>query len=433
MNSSIKHNISFWILIILVVLEGFLISLAYKYLPTLLTPWIYLLIGVSIGSVILTFKNTYFSQQVNDPLPHNNLKKTLWLLPLAIALFIFTYIQFKAVPIDYLKVKELGSDVIPQMHYFVKRFLAGTFPYDPIPINDLDYVLHPTYPPLKWMPYVLSEWLNIDYRIQGMGVYIISLLFFSYYIIKSGKNIFLSITIASIPFILSLMYFSQEISSITRTMEYDVAAYYLLVCISLFTKNRWAIAISILFCLLSRYSLVFWLPLVGITAWYYYGFKYFGMITLIISGGVLFIYGPFLWFDMDTFIRGYEYYALASINEWTPYENHKLSYHLEKGFGFASYAYLYLTGSIEDKINTLQNIHLYAIILTILILTAYWWKNKDQYSFDIFAIGSFKIYLTLFYSFVVIPYGYLNIVPLMVSFGGILIIYKVLQTPVFNT
>ena len=55
-----------------------------------------------------------------------------------------------------------GSDIIPSLYLYVKRFLAGEFAYQPLEFDG--WTVLPTYFPMMWLPYCFSEILKIDYR-----------------------------------------------------------------------------------------------------------------------------------------------------------------------------------------------------------------------------------------------------------------------------
>ena len=75
-----------------------------------------------------------------------------------------------------------GSDVIPSLYLYVKRFLAGEFPYQPLEFRG--WTVMPTYFPMMWLPYCFSEILEIDYRWTAYFVFLIPLLIYFWKIIN---------------------------------------------------------------------------------------------------------------------------------------------------------------------------------------------------------------------------------------------------------
>jgi len=204
------------------------------------------------------------------------------------------------------------------------------------------------------------------------------------------------------------------------TVEGLMAAFYLLVGFALLKgKLRW-IAAAVLLCLLSRFSLVLWLPLFLLILLANRGFKtalYFG---LALCAGFLLVYGPFLIKDPYIFTKGFDYYTLAAGGEWTikPWqegENARYPYHLDKGMGFAVYFYKYVAGDYLQKLEVTRQVHLWASLATTGILALVFWWNRKKLHPMVFALGSLKIYLAVFYSLIQVPYFYLYTTPLFLN------------------
>jgi len=82
--------------------------------------------------------------------------------------------QIRNFPIDYYNPE--GSDVIPQIGIMINRFLNGGFPYHHIDEWTFTHTLYPTYLPMTWMPFIIPEVLQFDYRwfafgILGLGIF----------------------------------------------------------------------------------------------------------------------------------------------------------------------------------------------------------------------------------------------------------------------
>lgn len=404
--------------------------------PDILSPFgsafLYLVLGISTGCVLIKYskgKNSLLSISVSSAT--KNISKSWWITVAAgfAVIWVLAKNQFDQVKIIHNQVDKVGSDVIPQIMYFVKRFTSGEFPYKPIPIPEMGYELIPTYLPFQWMPYIPAEIFGFDYRYIALTILSVATFLFLKQLSKISIDKWMRWVLMLIPIVFLINYFPSFYSSSKITVEYNVAAYYLLLCLAIYKRNIWGIGLALLACILSRYSLVLWLPLLGILGWFHLGKTAFFKIIGIIIGGVGLIYLPFFFVDPLLFSKGYHYYAEASIGEWTikNWQSNKDIYpfHLNQGFGFAYLAFEHFTGTLAEKINAYQKLHLGLSLLTVLSLTIYWWKNKIKWSFEAYALGSFKIYLTVFYSFVVIPYGYLYILPLMVSWVILLLMAKI--------
>src|SRR5690606_33579679 len=138
------------------------------------------------------------------------------------------------------------------------------------------------------------------------------------------------------------------------------------------------------------------------------------------------LYGPYFLIDPLLFKKGYDYYSQSSIGEWTIQSwqdaNQRYPYHMNNGLGFAHYIYEFVTGTLADKIAFYKNVHLYLCIITTSILGLYSWKYRTHYDFSVLAISTLKLYLSVFYSFVLIPYSYLYVLPNMFSFVVLLVL-----------
>lgn len=435
-----KQKAPLILILILIFIEIYISTIKLKYFGGHKTPIIYLATGIGIGLLLLKYgkykslpKTITQSHITQYPRPIFNLLN-IGTIVIGLTLIIYEAIQqYASLPIYHEGIDRVGSDVIPQIMLFVKRFLNGTFPYLPMPFPEMKYVLIPTYLPLQWMPYIPAEIFGFDYRFVALTICIISICIYLFYSYKAFLPPILKYIIILLPIFYLYQYTISNASGIKITVENNVASYYLLLGIALFRKHIWGIGLMLLACILSRYSLVLWLPLLGILGWHYLEKKAFYKVVIIVLVGVLVLYGPYFLIDPLLFKKGYEYYATASINEWTiqtwQEPDQKYPFHFNFGLGFAHYVYEYINGTVQYKIAFYQKLHIILCILTTSLLGIFSWRNRKYFDFSVLSIATLKIYLSVFYSFVVIPYSYLYVLPNLFSFAVLITLVYLYHQP----
>lgn len=328
---------------------------------------------------------------------------------------------FHSLPIDFNKnPAETGSDVIPNVMSYVKRTINGEFPYQPIRGEHWTYELMPTYLTMTWLPYLPAEIFHFDYR--WIPVIALSICLVVYYRqnnqLKNNPLLFWIAFIVPILFIYFYTRFNKE--EIKLTVEGLVAAYYFLLAFSLAKKRLSLIIVMVLLCILSRFSLLFWLPLLVIVVFQECGIKSVVKSISICIVGVLLLYGLFLIKDPNIFFKAVKYYDIATIGEWKiagwlKEKGGKYPYSLSRGTGWAIWFYDYLGGTLEHKIAVLKKVQIVLVISTTILLCWYYLKHKTKMDGFLYALAGLKISLIIFYSFVQIPYTYLYVLPVLLN------------------
>lgn len=129
----------------------------------------------------------------------------------------------------------------------------------------------PTYLPATWFPFVLPEWLGFDYRwlawaaLLGLGAggYLLVLLL-------GPRRCAWPATLlpAAVPFLSIFSLLRTEESLVGQTVEGLIIGYYALLVAGILRRWGGPEALGLVLGLLSRYALVFWVPL-------YLGLVYF--------------------------------------------------------------------------------------------------------------------------------------------------------------
>lgn len=414
------------IIIVACLLELLMLSIWKKRLDSFWSPIVTLASGLIAGIGFLYFfykKEIHLNNTFTFDIKKGILAFSIFVAGILIcgSLLNDTFLQF---PIN----ASTDSDVIPQIKILVTRFLSGVFPYQLITEWSFNHTLYPTYLPLTWMPFILPEVLGFDYRWMAFSVLMISFLFYFSKILSwniSWKGIlFLGIT--SFYFLYAYQKGEIEEGIFRNSVETLIAGYYLILALSIFSKSNILKGAALTFCLLSRYSVVLWVPLFFFVLFFAskenkYKIKTSDLLTIgfIMFAGFLIFYAiPFLSEDTSIFIKGYDYHTDAALqswktSDWQPAEDPPFA--LFKGFGMAGFFYEYVPGDLETKLKACQRFHFIASIFTVILLGGIFYKIKNKIDYRIFLLGSLKIYLVIFYNFIQIPFNYLFLTLVMVS------------------
>jgi hypothetical protein len=407
-----KSNFFVAVIISFCFFELWLFSMGKKQFGMMWSPLIVFLSGLFSGVGFLAF---FYKKEINYPTNKWDWKRKV--IPSVISSFgiwkcgDILKSLLKSKPIDFHD--PTGSDVIPQVGILVERFLAGIFPYQLITSEwTLNYSLYPTYLPLTWMPFILPDLLGIDYRWMSFAVLIVSFFYFFYKVIPWIQQRWAIFFIALIPFV--FLYFLQNdgnVGTFAYSIETLIGGYYLVVAMALFSKRNWVRGIALSVCLLSRYSLILWLPVFFFVLF----FKEKKSNIFQIGGWIAFSFLafyiiPFLSKDPTIFLQGFAYHTQAATITFTTFPWQKageLPLILGNGYGFAIYFYEFMDGTIAEKLLAYRITHVGLsggiAVLSMLIF----YKIKDQIDYRIFLLGTLKIYLVFFYNFIQIPFHYL--------------------------
>ena len=193
-----------------------------------------------------------------------DLKRAIPLSIMAISAIVYAFNLLKPL-YDKVIIRVSDSDIIPQIQRFCKEMVAGRFPYTPF--DDFGYRMSPTYLPTQWLPYLPIEFVKIDPRYISSGILAFVFFIFSTKIIKNGLSFFNAILLMAMPIFLISCVIDHDSNIWSVTVEQLIMAYYLLLGISLTTTSRAFQITAIVLCLMSRFSLLFWLPLFVFMVW----------------------------------------------------------------------------------------------------------------------------------------------------------------------
>ncbi len=235
---------------------------------------------------------------------------------------------FSAHPID-----SRNSDIIPLIQIMCKRFLSGSYVYSMV--TDFGYKLRATYLPAFWAPFTVANLTNIDYRWIAYSAWCIAALLLCIRSMKVSSPILR----AMIPLVVFCSYYflqRQNPGILEMTVELLISGYYMMLIVGLNQQNGVLQGIIISLCLLSRYSLVLWLPLYCFILFVTHNRKQLCLSLTTVTIIVVIAYViPFLSKDWSIFYNGYKYYDISANGEWTHLNDQGKPGQLFNGAGFA--------------------------------------------------------------------------------------------------
>lgn len=310
------------------------------------------------------------------------------------------------------------SDIIPFIdEVFVKRFINDEYVYSNY--SGFNYgTFTPGYLPFHWGPFLLSKLIHLNYQWVSTIVFLLACSVYLFYLIKHIQNNRWLLLNVSLPFLVLFLIYLKSGGSGVQSIEVLVLGYYLLLSISIFSKSLFVKSVGIVFPLLSRYSFLFWIPV------YFYNLlksnlKIFLLVSVIVTSIVLlFFVIPFVLPNPEILLKMNANYITSTVEEWNGQSWQAPTdrpFQLFQGIGFASWFYKFGSGSLVSKIE-LTKTFLFAISsIVMLLLVVFYTKIREIIDKDLFSLLALKLMLTIFYALIMIPYDYLNWVPIIIS------------------
>lgn len=309
------------------------------------------------------------------------------------------------------------SDIIP---FIEKVYLERFDKSEPIyaEVDGFGYgKSHPGYLPFHWIFFLISYYLHIDHRWVPFLLFMLSTAIYTYVLCCNFSSIKQVLFLVLLPlFIVFTVYFENSSDSM-HTIEIMIMGYYLLLGISLFSRNIWAQAIGLVLPSLSRYALAFWLPVHFLNMipkqtkrFFQLGFLFLFILLLVLL--------PFLFQVPDMFDGINNAYAKAALGEWNGQdwqEPGDKPFQLFRGLGLASWYYECYNGTLLEKIQAIKQHLVYVSISVLVFLLIAFRFVQSRVPGNLYSLLALKFSLTLFYAFMIIPYNYLNWVPMMLS------------------
>lgn len=387
---------------------------------TILTTWIDRQIHPLIKSVLLLFVSISIGVipfTISTVVPFQSaqrLRLSRFIYPLtAIIGIVFLLLFLSTIHQSIIDVR--FSDIIPWLDAYTKRFIRGETVYKPY--NFGPYTEHPSWLPMVWMPYIVSTYLKFDPRLWALILFSISIFFYCLHF-KKVSNLKGALLLLLIPYFVLFSFLIQQKVVFGQSLELLIAGYYLFFFLSLLSENKWLIGMSLGFCLLSRYSISFWIIVPFVVYFSQRKFKdlywIIGIVSVMIS--CMFIL-PFLYPDPLLLHKLQEVYLRTTIGEWQHMvANYNRPISIYTGNGVACWFNEFYKGEVLAKIEALQKTQIILCLLLVIGTIVFYFKKKDQIQhLPYFLLATLKIYFAIFYGFIQIPYTYLYLVPLLLS------------------
>lgn len=415
------------VLLILAFLELLLISKFRNVFGIHLTPILYTLITLSIGFLIL------FKSKITTIYEENNIVSIIKCLITTNILLLILWYCYRC--FTYYPIDQTNSDVFPQIIAASKNFLSLKWPYEVIKMDGYEIMVN--YLPSFWLPFIISHITNTDVRWIPILFWVVSIVYFIIALRKhsgiesniSGIN-FLKINkiyLFTISFSVLIYGFYLYVKSNTQeyayTLEFLPAAYYIFLIGSLLRKKPIEISLSITLILTSRFSILFFIPVILYFVYLNQGKTDFKRVVIYLFSFLILILGYFLVKDPQLIQKILNNYNIGTRGEWKVYEWQQPGekpYQLSRGIGFAIYFYEYFINNKEKGISLFKYISI-GLSLILSSISIYLLKKNIVNNQYLLLLGCLKIYLAIFYSFSLVPYTYLMVVPCSISL--ILVLY----------
>lgn len=223
---------------------------------------VYIFLGISLWIAYLYF-DTVIGRASSADIANSGKSKAKWVITgLFTGALCFAFVKYVLFFSKWTDTYT-WSDVIPQLDALYDRFARGEQPY--YPVAEIGHHPFPVYMPLHWLPIGLARVTGIDLRIIGISILCVTALLYVIYQIRRTGSIWGKAMVGAMPLLILFFFFRSEDFAVV--FETPIAAYYLLLAAGLSSRNIWLTTAGIIACLLSRYTMVFWLPLFAIVLW----------------------------------------------------------------------------------------------------------------------------------------------------------------------
>ena len=352
----------------------------------------YFLSGLALAILAL------FKPKLHNPLPSGwalsgqRINRLLWI---GFSAYLLLHLVYWARPVfEEYRIDPQFADMLPVIKTMSQRWIDGQPVYDNI--AEIWNGIRPRYLPAMWMPYIPAQFMGIDVRwtsvlLLWLGTVIAASS------IRRQYSLLSILPLAGLFYVLNFL-FVRERQTLGWSEEPVVYAYFLLLGFALSRRSYWLSAVAVGLCLLSRYALAFWVPVMGLFIWWRAGFpqavKWEGILAAML---VLLLFLPFGWDKLELFYGTPGEYIEQARRVWTS-ETH----HVYKTLGLAKFF------SIEQipLLHRLVLILGLAAPLTLLGLFLLLHRRIGLHA-GMFGLASLKITLVVIFNFLEIPYLYL--------------------------
>jgi len=292
------------------------------------------------------------------------------------------------------------ADMLPIIKTMCRRFLDGEWSQVYQPIPEIWNGAQPIYLPALWLPFTSGLIFDFDLRwitVCGIWLSVLLGLLPSW---KMGWRPFL--LVAAQLTLLGWLHLDTGNNVIRLTEEGVIYFYYALLTVAIVTYNSWLLGMAVALCMLSRYSLIGWLPFAVLFLLFrkQYGFLVNASATAVFVTLLILIL-PFGTHPLLFHLRFQQDYILQATKVWR--ENPEFFYH---SLGMAKFFGANHIGLLHSTLIT------GTFLVPLIFLFAMRKKILTQPNI---LLGGFQLSITFFYNFIDVSYLYLFYTPVFVS------------------
>ena len=349
--------------------------------------------GLLISFSILKLPLFVFSRK--NFFNYNSIRSLFIAIPFLTASFYFAekIMLSTSIQIEY-------ADMLPIMHVMVDRFLHGDFSAVYKPISEIWNGIQPIYLPAMWLPFVFSSILNVDMRWIPLICIWASVLVCLYRLPYLGnwKCIIFLLGIISL---MVWFHFEKTNNVIRLTEEGIVYFYYVLATLALIRKRPILLGISCALCMMSRYSMIGWIPFSIAYLIYSKNYQFLWRYLISFLSVLFLLLIPFGFKPLLLHLTQHRLYIQQAERVWQ-----ESPQYFTKSLGMA-------------KFFGIRGVRLNHAILTIgtFVLPGIFFlyiKNK-QIPFNLVLLSCFVLSITFFYNFIDVSYLYLFYIPVFIN------------------
>lgn len=413
----------FAFLLFVTLLEFLMLSFCKNYFDIYFSPLVFFGASFSVGFMAL-----YMSTSSGLSLASEH-KTDTWAyflyLPLIIFLVYFGHSIFSKIPID-----DNQSDVFAQVLSPNRWLLNGEYPYQTVTLPS--YTMHNTYLPMQWLPFLPAVLFGFDPRWVPLIAWAGAICYFFYsmkiQIFKKPIGIIAFLLMMTMSLFGIMGFMTSHKFDYSITLEMLPSAYYIILVLALLRGSPWGIGLSMGACLMSRFSIVLFLPFLVWYVWNRFGWKVLFRSGLICFTFVMCIFVlPFMTQDPSLPQKILGNYDSGSLGEWSHHswqEEGAEPYQLARGMGAAIFVKKLYEYDIADGIHHLKQAEILLSLVVTFLIIYLGIRNKKKLQYDWLLLGGVKLYFTIFYTLVLIPYPYLFVLPITISSLIIIKAYK---------
>ncbi len=293
---------------------------------------------------------------------------------------------FDRVAVDYQI-----SDVIPIMEIMSERFLNGEEVYAIIP--EIWGGMLPIYLPAMWLPYIFStighfdpRWIDVVFMLAATVVPML--------LLRSDRK-YSWFSLLAIPAIIALYQQFMHIDTrlVSMSDEGVVIGWYALLACALWSRKPVLIGILITLSVLSRLSIVGWIPAFGLFVYFFENKKRaFTIAGTAAALGVFLMFITKAIFNLNNFLDLPKRYLAAIQGD----EYQKLKGAINEGLGIAK-------ALDQPQLTTLHYVNQVTTFLLPAVLLLLFYRFRRYFDKDMYPIAMLKLCLVAFFNLLIIP------------------------------